>query len=82
MQSQDQHNFSCSYDVPRMFGSVAQRPYLLARRISCLPTYAEVLSNVNSSLDSWLVQGSFQGLGTIQFRGADGDVLHMRLGEE
>jgi hypothetical protein len=71
MQSQDQHNFSCSYDVPRMFGSVAQRPYLLAGRISCLPTYAEVLSNVNSSLDSWLDRRSVRGTAIVEFPGVD-----------
>jgi len=46
------------------------------------PTFAEVLSSLNSWLDSWLDQGSFQGQVTIQFRRANGEVFHLRLGEE
>src|ERR1039458_4570583 len=47
---------------------------------ACPPTFSEVLSHLNSWLDDWLDQGSFQGLFTIQFRGADGEVLDMRRG--
>jgi hypothetical protein len=42
---------------------------------------AEVLSSLNSWLDSWLDQGSFQDHVTIQFRGADDEVFDFRLGE-
>ena len=47
---------------------------------ACLPTSAEVLSNVNSWLDDWLDQSSIQDLVTIQFRGADDEALDVRLG--
>ncbi len=49
--------------------------------LECPPTSAEILSRVNSWLDSWLDKGSFHGVGIIQFRGADGEVLDLRIGE-
>ena len=45
------------------------------------PTSTEVLSRLNSWLDSWLDPGSFQGQATIQFRGADGEELDLCIGE-
>jgi hypothetical protein len=45
------------------------------------PTSADVLSRLNSWLDSWLDQGSFQGRATIEFRGADGEIFDLQLGE-
>jgi hypothetical protein len=42
----------------------------------------DVLSRLNSWLDSWLDLTSFQGRATIQFRGADGEECESRLGEE
>jgi hypothetical protein len=50
--------------------------------VECPPTSTEVLSRLNSWLDSWLDQGSFQVQVTIQFRGADGEEFELRLGEE
>ena len=50
--------------------------------VECPPTSTEVLSRLNSWLDSWLDQGSFQGQVTIQFRGVDGDLFEMRLGDK
>ena len=49
--------------------------------VECPPTSTEVLSRVNSWLDSWLDPSPFQGVGRIQFRGADGEVFELRLGE-
>ena len=49
--------------------------------VECPPTSTDVHSRLNSWLDSWLDQGSFQGVGTIRFRGADGEVFDLRLGE-
>jgi hypothetical protein len=46
------------------------------------PTSTDVLSRLTSWLDSWLDQGTFQGIGIIEFRGADGEVLALRLGDE
>jgi len=46
------------------------------------PTSADVLSRLNSWLDTWLDKGSFHGPATIQFRGSDGEVFNLRLGEE
>ena len=43
-------------------------------------TSTEVLSRLNSWLDSWLDQDSFQGQATIQFRGSEGEVFDLRLG--
>lgn len=40
---------------------------------------AEVLSRLNSWLDSWLDPDSFRGVGTVQFRGADGQVFNLQL---
>jgi hypothetical protein len=48
----------------------------------CPPTSANVLSRLNSWLDSWLDPGSFQGQVTIQFRVSDGEEFELRLGEE
>jgi hypothetical protein len=47
---------------------------------TCPPTSSDTLSRFNSWLDNWLHQSSFQGLATIQFRGADGEVFNLRLG--
>ncbi len=47
--------------------------------VECLPMSADILSRFNSWLDNWLPQGPFQGLATIQFRGADGEVFNLRL---
>jgi len=49
--------------------------------VECPPTSTDVLSRLNSWLDSWLDRGSFQGVGTIQYRGAEGEVFNLRLGE-
>jgi hypothetical protein len=49
--------------------------------VECPPTSTDVLSRLNSWLDSWLDPGSFQGRTTIQFRGADGGEFELRLGE-
>jgi hypothetical protein len=49
--------------------------------VACPPTSTEVLSNVNSWLDNWLDLRSSQGLVTIQFRGADGEVFDLQLAE-
>jgi hypothetical protein len=46
------------------------------------PKSSEVLSHLNSWLDNWPDQGSFQGVGTVQFRGADRAVLELRVGVE
>jgi hypothetical protein len=54
----------------------------LQDEVQCPPTSTDVLSRLNSWLDSWLDQGSFQGQVTIQFRGSDGEVFELRLGEE
>jgi hypothetical protein len=48
--------------------------------VECSPTSTEVLSRLNSWLDSWLDPDSFQGIGKIQFRGADGEEFDLRLG--
>jgi hypothetical protein len=48
--------------------------------VECPPTSADVLSRLNSWLDSWLDQESFEGIGIIQFRGVDGEVFDLRLG--
>ena len=50
--------------------------------VGCPPTSTDVLSRVTSWLDTWLDQGSFQGEVTIQFRGSDGEVFDLRLGDE
>jgi hypothetical protein len=50
--------------------------------VECPPTSTEVLSSLNSWLDSWLEHGSFQGQATIQFRGTDGEEFVLRLGDE
>ena len=42
--------------------------------VECPPTSTEVLSRLNSWLDSGLDPGSFQGEAGIQFRGANGEV--------
>jgi hypothetical protein len=47
--------------------------------VVCPPPFAEVLSIVNSWLDKWLDKGSFKGVGTIQFRGADGEAFDLQL---
>jgi hypothetical protein len=45
----------------------------------CPSTFTDVLSRLNS----WLDQGSFQGQVTaVEFRGADGEVFELRVGEE
>ena len=49
--------------------------------VECPPTSTDVLSRLSSWLDSWLDQSSFQGQASIQFRGADGEVFDLRLGE-
>jgi len=54
----------------------------LPNEVECPPTATEVLSHLNLWLDSWLDLGSFQGQTTIQFRGSDGEVFELRLGEE
>jgi hypothetical protein len=51
-------------------------------KVECPPTSTDVLSRLNSWLHKWLDPGSFQGVGIIQFRGADGEVFEMRLGDE
>jgi hypothetical protein len=50
--------------------------------VECPPTSTEVLSRLNSWPDSWLDLGSFQGQATIQFRGFDGEIFELRLGDE
>jgi len=50
--------------------------------VQCPPTSTEVHSRLTSWLDSWLDQGSFQVHVTVQFRGAYGEVLELKLGEE
>lgn len=45
------------------------------------PTSFEVLPSLNSWLDNWLDEGSFRGVGTIQFRGANGEVFDLRRRE-
>ena len=42
--------------------------------VVCPPTSTEVLSRLNSWLDSWLDPGSFQGHVTLESRGTDGSV--------
>jgi hypothetical protein len=49
--------------------------------VECPPMFADVISRLNSWLDSWLDQGSFQGRAIIRFRGADGEVVDLQLGE-
>jgi hypothetical protein len=49
--------------------------------VECPPTATDVLSRLNSWLESWLDPDLFQGLATIQFRGVDGEELDLRLGE-
>jgi hypothetical protein len=49
--------------------------------VECPPTSTDVLLRLNSWLDSWLGQGSFQGQATIRFRGSDGEPFELRLGE-
>jgi hypothetical protein len=49
--------------------------------VQCPPTSTEVHSRLTSWLDSWLDQGSFQGHVTIEFRGDDGKIFNLRLGE-
>ena len=48
----------------------------------CPPTSTEVLSRLNSWLDSWLDPDSFEGICTIQFREAYDKEFDMRFGEE
>lgn len=43
-------------------------------------TFADVFSRVNSWLDSWPDQGSFQGVATLQCCGVDGEVFNLQLG--
>ena len=50
--------------------------------MECPPASTEVLSGLNLWLDSWLDQGTFQGVGINQFRGADGEVFALRLGDD
>jgi hypothetical protein len=50
--------------------------------LQCPPTSTEVLSRLTSWLDSWLDPDSLLGQVTNQFRGSDGEVFEMRLGEE
>jgi hypothetical protein len=50
--------------------------------VQCPPTSTEVHSRLFSWLDNWLDLGSFQGRLTIGFRGADGEVFELRLGDE
>ena len=50
--------------------------------VECPPTSTEVLSRLNSWLDSWLDPGSFQGRATFQFGGADDKVFDLQLGRE
>ncbi len=50
--------------------------------VECPPTSTDVLSRLNSWLNSWLDPGSFRGRATIQFRDAEGEVFDLRLGEE
>ena len=47
----------------------------------CPPTSAEVFSRLNSCLDNWLDQGSFQGQVTVQYRGVDGEELDLCMGK-
>ena len=42
----------------------------------------EVLQRLNSWLDNWLDQGSFQGQVAIRHRETDGDRFELRIGEE
>ncbi len=49
--------------------------------VECPPASTDVLSRLNSWLDSWLDQESFQGVAIVQFRGASGEVSELRLGE-
>ncbi|MHB2029329.1 MAG: hypothetical protein ACYCPT_11000 [Acidimicrobiales bacterium] len=49
--------------------------------VECPPTSTDVLSRLNSWLGSWLDQISFRGQVTIQFRGADGEVVDLQLWE-
>jgi hypothetical protein len=51
-------------------------------KVECPPRSTDVLSRLTSWLDSWLDLGSFQGQATIQFRGSEGEVFELRLGEE
>jgi hypothetical protein len=51
-------------------------------KVQCPPTSTDVLSRLTSWLDSWLDPGSFQGQVTIRFRGVDGEMFNLRLGEE
>jgi hypothetical protein len=39
-------------------------------------------TNVCQMINSWLDQDSFQGVGNIQFRGANGEVFDLRMGEK
>src|SRR5664280_1084351 len=48
--------------------------------VQCPPTSTEVLTRLNSWLDNWLDQGSFQGHVTIEFRGTDGEGLSCSWG--
>ena len=48
----------------------------------CPPTSTEVRSRLFWWLDNWLDLGSLQVHATIQFRGSNGEVFNLRLGEE
>jgi hypothetical protein len=49
--------------------------------VQCPPKSTEVVTCLNSWLDSWLDQGSFQSQVIIQFRGTDGEGSESRLGD-
>ena len=50
-------------------------------KVACPLTSADVLSRLNSWLDSWLDLGTFQGRVTIQFRETDGEGFELRLSD-
>jgi hypothetical protein len=50
--------------------------------VECPPTSTEVLERLNSWLDGWLDQGSFQGQAVIHFRGIDCEEFDLCTGEE
>jgi len=47
--------------------------------VQCPPTSTDVLSRLNSWLDNWLDQCSFQGQVTVHFRGLDGEGFELQF---
>ena len=67
--------------VPERPGTSLSIQIRWSNEVECPPTSTDVLSRLNSWLDSWLDPSSFQGQATIQFRRADGEAIELRLGD-